>query len=666
VETLLIKASSGFCKVGIFLALLFYSDGHATADKIARAGSLGPPCAIDPLPQWEPQEQWVWKAVCEGAEANLAKQYGGSTDPSDGKNWPAARTLRSDFLSTILLTEPFRSALGRKGVRVTGARFEERIDLEGADIKNEVWIDESCLEHGADLTNAHISQRITFDGTHSKGDLTFSKIWIERELSMSSQGSFTSIKLERARVDGSLVLEGSKVSGLLDMDALRVDGDLLIRKGSEFADIKLRGAKIGRQLGLEEANFAGSLNMDSIEVGENLIMRNSTFQNVALQGATVGRDVIAESSTFSGVLDVDSLEVKGGLRLNDASFNAIKMKGTKVAGELTMSNSNVAKALEIDGVNVGANLTMTGTFHELTMIVVKVGALVNMTAGQFLGDVSAENLQVAGNLLLRDSVFNGDIVIKLSTVEGSLTLANSSVKSLDLSGTSIKGELNLSRIKWQAGSLTLRNTSAGAVDDDKESWPKDLRLSLGGFTYQRWGGLSGPPPSAPNNLSNYPAQWYAGALNQDPVYSRQPYEQLASVLKSAGYVAAAEDVLFEEKKRALWEEPASVYQKALQLLTMIFIGFGHRVYYSIPWTLLFIGIGALVVTRTAEARINGIRYGVAYSLDILIPLIKLRESHYKIDFEGNWRFARYYFYFHKLMGFVLASFLIAGLSGLTK
>jgi hypothetical protein len=29
-------------------------------------------------------------------------------------------------------------------------------------------------------------------------------------------------------------------------------------------------------------------------------------------------------------------------------------------------------------------------------------------------------------------------------------------------------------------------------------------------------------------------------------------------------------------------------------------------------------------------------------------------------------FAKYYFYFQKLMGWVLASFLIAGLSGLTK
>ena len=56
-------------------------------------------------------------------------------------------------------------------------------------------------------------------------------------------------------------------------------------------------------------------------------------------------------------------------------------------------------------------------------------------------------------------------------------------------------------------------------------------------------------------------------------------------------------------------------------------------------------------------------YGLVYSFDLLLPLIKLREQHYKIELAG---WARYYFYLHKLMGYILASFLIASLSGLTK
>jgi len=56
-------------------------------------------------------------------------------------------------------------------------------------------------------------------------------------------------------------------------------------------------------------------------------------------------------------------------------------------------------------------------------------------------------------------------------------------------------------------------------------------------------------------------------------------------------------------------------------------------------------------------------FGIAYSFDMLLPIIQLREKHKKIDLQG---WPRYYFYTHKIMGYVLASFLIAGLAGLTK
>ena len=54
---------------------------------------------------------------------------------------------------------------------------------------------------------------------------------------------------------------------------------------------------------------------------------------------------------------------------------------------------------------------------------------------------------------------------------------------------------------------------------------------------------------------------------------------------------------------------------------------------------------------------------IVFSMDTLLPIIRLREKNYHIDLRGG---LAYYFYFHKIIGYVLASFLIAGLSGLTK
>jgi hypothetical protein len=44
---------------------------------------------------------------------------------------------------------------------------------------------------------------------------------------------------------------------------------------------------------------------------------------------------------------------------------------------------------------------------------------------------------------------------------------------------------------------------------------------------------------------------------------------------------------------------------------------------------------------------------VAYSLDTLLPIVELEKSFQDVVLQG---FAKYYFYFPKLMGWVLASF----------
>ncbi len=93
------------------------------------------------------------------------------------------------------------------------------------------------------------------------------------------------------------------------------------------------------------------------------------------------------------------------------------------------------------------------------------------------------------------------------------------------------------------------------------------------------------------------------------------------------------------------------------------IGYGYSLWCAAAWSAAFIIIGALVFRRTEEAYRNRMPFGLAYSFDTFIPLIKLRERHYKIEISGR---ARYYFYIHKLAGWLLGSFLVAAIAGLTK
>ena len=98
-------------------------------------------------------------------------------------------------------------------------------------------------------------------------------------------------------------------------------------------------------------------------------------------------------------------------------------------------------------------------------------------------------------------------------------------------------------------------------------------------------------------------------------------------------------------------------------------GLGDRYFRSLYWVILLVVIGTPVLRRSGQSIILAqndkpkMKIGVAYSLDMLLPIICLRGRHYDIDLQGM---ARYYFYMRQIMGYVLASFLIAGLSGLTK
>ena len=84
---------------------------------------------------------------------------------------------------------------------------------------------------------------------------------------------------------------------------------------------------------------------------------------------------------------------------------------------------------------------------------------------------------------------------------------------------------------------------------------------------------------------------------------------------------------------------------------------------TVVWV-LFLTISGVLVLKSANLPVGGSTVDrIFYSLDRLVPIVTLSESH--SGEEGLTDLQRYYFYIHRLIGFVLASYLVAGLSGLT-
>jgi hypothetical protein len=272
---------------------------------------------------------------------------------------------------------------------------------------------------------------------------------------------------------------------------------------------------------------------------------------------------------------------------------------------------------------------------------------------------------------MRDSrvIAEPAITLIFARIGGNLDVSISELPSLDLAGTQVRGEFALGSeqhpaVRWRKGAkLTLRNTEVGAVQDRLDAWPD--KLDLEGFSYHRLGGFAA---GSKDDMAARNIAWFKAWLAKHNSYSPQPYEQLAGVLLKAGHKEKANAILYESKERDRREGSGRAWREWLWLWVLklsIGYGYGSVFWHIFVWTFGFTAFGEVVLRVTGQDAAKGLATWperIFFSLDMFLPVIHLREAHYKIDIEG---WARYWFFFHKFMGFFFASLLVAALSGLT-
>ena len=575
------SAVTFFISICVMLASVSSALAENTRDPYEHKSYLALPnqkCKIPPPSKWTKPEKWVWKEICEGKVADFdfrpdARPF----DPrkqKDSENW-SDRTLRSSFLETILLHEPFRSAIPRQGVHIIGACFPEPIDLSDASIDRPLKLSLSLFRSEVDMRRLRTSSFISLEGSKFNGELDMDSVTVEGSLFMGDKAEFQEVYLINAKIGTSIYIDSSKFNGRLDMDSVTVEGSLFMWNEAEFQDVYLIDAKIGTSIDMGSSKFNGELDMDSVTVEGSLFMWDEAeFQEVHLIDAKIGTSIYMDNSKFNGDLNMDSVTVNGSLMMQKASF--------KNSARLLLRHSNV------------------------------------------------------GTLTLQD---NKEVWPKILRLEG-----------FTYQGLGGMDEIN-------------------HVDPLKEWLKKHKPYSphLGGFTYQ---GLSLVTEGDQEGPSKHESGWFEEWLKKHKPYSPQPYRQLASVLRTSGQGGTANDILFASRNREL-EESNMLEGKWWSLfLLKIFIGYGYGKgqLLALGWAgaLLLIGFSVLHLTkeRNRHEEIHKSWDTLFYSLDMLLPIIRLRELHYKnVDLKTG---ARYYFYFHKIMGYVLTFFLIAALSGLAS
>jgi hypothetical protein len=551
--------------------------------------------------------------ICGGATADLGAP---ENDPANAHNWRQDRTIRAELLQWLCFQRNARKQIHPFGIRVIAARVEGKLDISYSTIPFPLVFRACWWPDG-----------IALQGT-SLPELCLTKCWVGPLLALAEG--------DASRVP-AMVAYGMQVKGSVFLDrGFRAEGEVNLVRAEIGGNLECNGASLKNAKGL--ALRAGGANIGrAVMLGDNFLGEGE----VRLLGARVG----------------------GNLNCDDGSFK--NRCGDRVA-------------FNAEGAKIGRGVLLRNKFHA------------------------------DGEVRLRGAEIGEDL-----DCQGAI-LKNAKLK---FQRASIKGALNVTGMRTGAETeVDLSDASCNVLIDCPKSWPPNGNLRLDGFVYQRIG--IDPPWSAKSRL-----EWLERQLPPEPKERRgrfrpQPYRQLAGVLYGQGHDADAKAILISmAKDRQKWGD-LSWRSRSWHRVMGATLGYGYRpfrplVLLSGLWVLgsLLFGAGYwayVMVPANKDVFPDFAQYHavpgwyepfspVVYAIDAALPVISLGQrdrwlpdaaacnanapvtlaNQVSCDrrFEQGWRASArtalaailpLYRWFHIAAGWILATLLVAGITGLVK
>jgi hypothetical protein len=323
------------------------------------------------------------------------------------------------------------------------------------------------------------------------------------------------------RAGRRIQLVGAWIEGRIDLRNAVVDEGLWFYRCVMDATPRLDGAHIGGSVSFPDCLLPG-FRAESCTFAGNLALNSGcTVRNeVRLAGATIGRDLncerlrlrSSERSTSSPVrrLSADGAQIAGDAILA-GGFEAqggIRLVGARINGDLRVDNARLSGSIDSEGVR---------------------GDALNLDQMRVAGKVSLDQgFAAAGAVRLKQARIDGDLDCNGAAFDVFGDMGLSGCATLLLDRAKVGGSLVLTRMKRPLLGASLAGTQVGALHDDLSTWGG--RLVLDGFSYARF--ADGAPTAARFRMS-WLGQQERAHLRKD--FRPQPWRQLITVLSSMGH-----------------------------------------------------------------------------------------------------------------------------------
>ena len=634
-------------------------------------------------------ERLLWQAFPRGAWVDLRPVDHDRPHPAGP--WPADRTIRAEVIAALLLgaVEPEPGHLA--AVRLRGVRITGLLDLMGASVScslvcehcrfdlaprlaeaatRTVRIVDSVLPgfnaarmRAEGIVNLHRSvvrgllildrARVTgevFLRGATVGDgaggvaIAADGLVVEGDLDCSGATCLGSVRLRGARVTGWVNASGARLrcadGPALDADNAVIGGSFTGRQLICEGKIKFQHARIGGHLQLTGArlhnpgDWALAGGGVAVEGGFWCSDGFTATGEVRLIGARLGSNLTltgAELSNPAGVaLNLDSATLAdfdgAGLRV---PAGQLSFAGTHVTGRLNLDGADLGgvagrAAMVADGVVIGKTLALAGLHAtgEVSVYagrvggrVVLSGASIENPAGSALGlaqleavDVLCDNLRVSGAVQLTGARIERQL--RMDQVR----LVNPGSVALEARGVRAQ-EFSLLPAEPIQGDVALSHSRLGIFRDDPAG--RSGPMELDGLTYD----VLEPPLPARQRLN-----WLTGGMIG---HQPQPFEQLAALYTGIGQPAEARRVLYAKELHQRSSKTAA--GRAWSLLQDVTVGYGYRPWRAVLWFAIFLAIGSAVYAASPPHALSPATSPqfnpVAYTLDLLLPLVDLGQKH---------------------------------------
>jgi sRNA-binding regulator protein Hfq len=618
---------------------------------------------FDPLTE---AEMKLFQAVVNGELADYSDKSGKNNDPNMAKDWDQNTRVIMAKCIAWLCTDPEASAMvTHKGIWVKGARINGGLNLEYAEILFPLCFINSAFTGWINLRQAEIRE-LRLIGTYT-GPIYCYGLKVKGDVSLRNgfQANGT-VDLVGAKIDGILSCNGgqfiNKGAVALAGNGLKIEGSVHLCNGFKAeGEVNLVGAIIDGVLSCQNGQFINkrriALTTNRASIGSSVYLQNGfkAEGEVNLIRTTIGGHLVCTKGEFINpngfAINADNMDVKG---------NVYFREGFKAEG-----------GVELIRASIGGNLIC----HKGQFINKKGRAL------------NAENLYISGGVYLMNGFHaDGEVNLHGATID----------KYFVWNDVNSPEEIT----------LDLRFARIGTLYDDAKSWPNQKKLFLHGLVYNEID--DNAPRDAKRRIGWLQLQYDYKAEKDKKQFQPQPYEQLAEVLRKGGQDDDAKKILIAKNKdrarltKLTWSEIC--WYRGLGLT----IDYGYRPLKALWGMAVFIALGCILfrighrnglitpqdesaylkrsvstIEGDADNRELSDLYPsfnfLAYSVDVFVPLIDLHPAKYwlpnanlgsELNIKGfslhTGGLLRLYLWIHIIMGWVLTTLLVVGLTRLIR